>query len=106
MLKTLYRCSYDGIIFHYLSNLEAREVLKEAHNGICGASKLKDQFHQLGYYWPIMIVDAVEYTRRCKACQIYADFIYQTSELLHPTVASWPFEAWEIDVAGPTILRQ
>jgi len=35
-----------------------------------------------------MIVDAVEYTRRCKACQIHADFIHQLPELLHPTVAS------------------
>ena len=48
-----------------------------------------------------MIADAIQYARRYKACQIYADFIHQPSELLHPTVASWPFEAWEIDVVRP-----
>ena len=48
-----------------------------------------------------MIADAIQYARRCKACQVHADFIHQPSELLHPTVASWPFEAWGIDVVGP-----
>jgi len=48
-----------------------------------------------------MIVDAIKYEQRCKACQIYADFIHQPPELLHPTVASWPFEAWGIDIVGP-----
>jgi len=46
IVKTLYRRSYDGILLHCLSNYEAQEVLKEAHNGICGAHqsglKLKD----------------------------------------------------------------
>ena len=48
-----------------------------------------------------MIADTVEYARRWKACQIHADFIHQPPKLLHPTVPSWPFEAWEIDVVGP-----
>ena len=41
VVKTLYRRSYDGIFLRCLSNLEAREVLKEVHDGICRA-------HQLG----------------------------------------------------------
>jgi len=77
-------------------------VLKEAHDGICGSHqpglKLKDRLHRLGYYWPTIIADAIKYAQRCKACQIHADFIHQPPELLHPTVASWPFEAWGIDV--------
>ena len=47
MIKTLYRSSYDGILLRYLSNSEAQEVLKEAHDGVCGAyqpsPKLKDR---------------------------------------------------------------
>jgi len=53
------------------------------------------------YYWQTMIADVVEYARRCKACQIHANFIHQPLELLHPIVASWPFEVWGIDVVGP-----
>ena len=64
-------------------------------------SELKDQLHRFGYYWPTMITDVIKYAQRCKACQIYADFIHQPPELLHPTVTSWSFEAWGIDVIGP-----
>jgi len=105
IVKTLYRRSYDGILLRCLSNSEAQEVLKEAHDDICRAHqpgpKLKDRLHRLGYYWTTMIADAIKYARRCKACKIYADFIHQSPELLHPTVASWPFEAWGIDVIEP-----
>jgi len=54
IVKILYRRSYDGILLHCLSNSEVQEVLKEAHDGICGAHqsglKLKDGLHRLGYY--------------------------------------------------------
>ena len=102
IVKALYRRSYDSILLRFLSNSEAQEVLKEAHNGICGAHqlgpKLKDRLHRLGYYWSTMITDAIKYAQRCKTCQIHADFIHQPPELLHSTVASWPFEAWGIDI--------
>ncbi|KAJ6853186.1 uncharacterized protein M6B38_251595 [Iris pallida] len=55
----------------------------------------------MGYYWPTMVADAIDYARKYKACQVHADFIHQPSEFLHPTVASWPFEAWGIDIIGP-----
>jgi len=58
----------------------------------------------LGYYWPTIIADAIKYAQRCKAYHIHADFIHQPPELLHPTVALWPFEAWGIDVIGPISL--
>jgi len=48
-----------------------------------------------------MIADAIKYAKKCKAYQINADFIHQPPELLHPTIASWPFEAWGIHVIGP-----
>jgi len=94
----------DDILLRSLSNSEEWEVLKEAYDKICGAhqsgSKLKFQLHRLDNYWLTMIADAVEYAKRCKVCQNHTDFIHKTPELLHPTVASWPFKAWRIDVLG------
>jgi len=82
----------------------AQEVLKEALDGIRSAHhpgpKLKDQLYKLGYYWPTMMANAIQYAKWCKACQIHANFIHQPLEMLHPTIASWPFEAWGIDVIG------
>ena len=48
-----------------------------------------------------MIADVIAYAKRCKACQIHADFIHQPPERLHPTTASWPFEAWRMYIVGP-----
>jgi len=70
IVKTLYRRSYDGILFHCLSNSEAREVLKEAHDGICRAHqsgpKLKNRLHRLSYYWPTMIAHVIKYAQGVK----------------------------------------
>ena len=87
VVKMLYHCSYDGIMLRCLSNSKAREALKEAHDGICSsyqpAPKLQDRLRWLSYYWPTMIADGVQYAS--KTCQIYADFIHQPPELIHPT---------------------
>ena len=37
IVKTLYCRSYEGILLRCLSNSKAQKVLKEAHDGICGA---------------------------------------------------------------------
>ncbi|XP_070029318.1 uncharacterized protein [Nicotiana sylvestris] len=48
-----------------------------------------------------MAEDCLDYARRCKACQFHVNFIHQPPEVLHPTVASWPFDAWGLDVVSP-----
>lgn len=55
----------------------------------------------MGYYWPTMVKDCLDYARRCQACQFHANFMHQPPDVLHPTVASWPFDAWGLDVVGP-----
>ncbi|XP_012853827.1 PREDICTED: uncharacterized protein LOC105973351 [Erythranthe guttata] len=48
-----------------------------------------------------MVKDSLDYERRCEACQLHANFIYKPPEPLHPTVASWPFDSWGLDIVGP-----
>lgn len=57
--------------------------------------KFPDRIWRLGYYWPSMIKDCIDY-----ALQFHGDYIHQAPEPLHPTVPSWSFEAWEMDVIG------
>ncbi|CAM8984212.1 unnamed protein product [Rhodiola kirilowii] len=102
---TLYRRSFLGQWLRCLSEEEAVEVMQEAHAGICGAHqsgpKLYDRIKRMGYYWPTVVQDCVDFAKKCNACQFNANFIHQPPEHLHPTVASWPFEAWGLDVVGP-----
>ena len=63
--------------------------------------KLYDLVKRIGYYWPTMVRDCIDFAKRCDACQLHANFIHQPPEPLHLTVASYPFEAWGLDVARP-----
>ena len=48
-----------------------------------------------------MVNDCMEHAKRCQACQFHSNCIHQPPEPLHLTVASWPFDAWRLDVVGP-----
>ncbi|CAM8989666.1 unnamed protein product [Rhodiola kirilowii] len=102
---TLYRRSFLGQWLRCLNEEEVVEVMQEAHAGICGAHqsgpKLYDRVKRMGYYWPTVVQDCVDFAKKCNACQFNANFIHHPPEHLHPTVASWPFEAWGLDVVGP-----
>ena len=58
----------------------------------------------MGYYWPTMAKDCLYYARKCDACQFHANFIHQPPKVLHPTISSWPFDAWGLDMVG-TLLK-
>ncbi|XP_020242861.1 uncharacterized protein LOC109821077 [Asparagus officinalis] len=52
--QTLYHKSHDGVLLQCLSQKEAKEALKEAHDGMCEAhqpeAKLGDHLRRIGYY--------------------------------------------------------
>ncbi|KAG9450554.1 hypothetical protein H6P81_010519 [Aristolochia fimbriata] len=101
----LYWRSYEGLLLRCLAKEEGLQVLKKIHGRIYGAHqagpKLLLQVKWLGYYWSSMLRDATEMARTCRPCQLHADYIHQPPEPLHPTVASWPLEAWGMDIIGP-----
>ncbi|KAG7556857.1 Integrase catalytic core [Arabidopsis suecica] len=56
---------------------------------------------RLGYFWPTMISDCIDYAKRCKKCQIHAPLIHQPSEFLSSISAPYPFMRWSMDIVGP-----
>jgi hypothetical protein len=44
------------------------------------------------------MVDCIKITKSCHNCQIHDNSKHLPPVLLHPTVSSWPFNAWGIDV--------
>ncbi|XP_062103524.1 uncharacterized protein LOC133814600 [Humulus lupulus] len=101
---TFYRRSFDGMLLRCLSK-EASHVLQETHVGTCGAHqadpKLSAQLKRLGYYWSTIVQEAINFAKCCKLCQLHGDFIHQPPQPLHPSILSWPFETWGMDVIGP-----
>ncbi|XP_062094067.1 uncharacterized protein LOC133800111 [Humulus lupulus] len=101
---TLYEHSFDGMLLRCLSKEEASHALQETHAGTCGAHqagpKLSAQLKRLGYYWPTMVQDVINFAKCCKLCQLHGDFIHQPPQPLHPSILSWPFETWGMDVIG------
>ncbi|KAL0375684.1 UNVERIFIED_CONTAM: hypothetical protein Scaly_0686000 [Sesamum calycinum] len=93
---TLYRRSFNGIFLRCLSHDEKLQATEEAYSGVCGAHqsgpKLYFRINRLGY---LLVID---YARRYQACQFHANLIHQPHEPLYPTIASWPFDAWGLDV--------
>ena len=102
---TLFRRSFDGLFLLCLGEKEAKQALKKAHSGICGthqsSSKLHYRIKRMGYYWPTMVQDSMECAKKSEACQYHAYFIHQPPKPLHPTISSWPFDAWGLDAIGP-----
>ena len=48
-----------------------------------------------------MVKDCLYYARKCDACQFHENFIHHPPEVLHPTIASWPFNSWGLEILGP-----
>ena len=54
-----------------------------------------------GYYWANIMADCLRVAKTCYSCQINGNFEHQPPIALHPTVPSWPFDAWGIEVISP-----
>ena len=62
-----------GVLLKGLSADQARVVMDEVHEGICGthqsAQKIKWLLRRVGYFWPTMLEDCFGYYRGCQDCQ-------------------------------------
>ncbi|KAI0530852.1 hypothetical protein KFK09_000400 [Dendrobium nobile] len=101
----LYRRSFDHMWLRCLDQREALKILNEVHSGLCGAHqsgpKMKLKIKRLGYYWPTMIEDCMNTAKHCHQCQVHGVVLHQPPNVLHPTIASWPFKSWGTDIIGP-----
>ncbi|XP_020598499.1 uncharacterized protein LOC110038079 [Phalaenopsis equestris] len=102
---TLYRRSFEQMWLRCVGDDEAQKLMAEVHEGVCGSHqsgpKMKIKIKRLGYYWPMMTLDCIEHAKRCHQCQVFSPVLHQPPSILHPTVASWPFEASGTDIVGP-----
>ncbi|XP_074327814.1 uncharacterized protein LOC141665730 [Apium graveolens] len=91
----LFKKSSTWLLQRCLRRHEADLVLRDAHEGECGnhtnGRNLSLKILRLGYYWMTLRQDALDYAKKCDACQRLAPVIHQPSEQLHTSISSWPF---------------
>ena len=100
----LFKKSATGLLQRCLNSKEAALTLLDLHQGECGnhsgARSLSNKVLRMGYYWPTLKQDAMEFVQKCDACQRHAPTMHQPPEYLHATVPSWPFMKWGMDIFG------
>ncbi|XP_076910057.1 uncharacterized protein LOC143567548 [Bidens hawaiensis] len=101
----LYWRSYLGPSLKCIDYEEAKYIIREIHEGICGmhmgAKMLAARAMRARYYWPSMFLSALREIRKCDSCQIYAPMTRKPKLNLIPVSSSWPFRNWGIDIVGP-----
>lgn len=102
--EVLYKKSATGLLQRCLEKTEADMVMMDVHEGDCGnhtnGRNLSLKILRMGYYWPSLRQDALDYTRKCDAFQRHASVIHQPSEYLNTSIPSWPFTRLGMDIVG------
>ncbi|KAG7599567.1 Transposase MuDR plant [Arabidopsis suecica] len=66
---------------------EVEIVTSEVHEGLCGSHSLGRsmafKIKWLGYFWPTMISDCIDYAKRCKKCQMHDPLITSHLNFCH-----------------------
>jgi ribonuclease HI len=70
--NNLFYKSLDGVLLRCLGPEEAKKMMSEVHDGICGAHqsayRMKWVIRQAGCFWSTILEDCFEYYRGCQDC--------------------------------------
>ena len=87
-----------------LDKEEAKVVMCEVHDGICGTHqstyKMTWLLRRAGYFWPTMLGDCFEYYKGCQDCQKFDNVLRAPASAMNPIIKPWPFRGWGIDMIG------
>ena len=100
----LYYKTVDGVLLRCLNQEEAKVLMGEVHEGICGAHqsayKMKWIIRRTGYFWPTILEDCFEYYKRCQDCQCFGNVQRSPASAMNLIIKSWPFRGWGINLIG------
>ena len=65
----LYKKRLDGLLLRCLSFPDSMEVMKQVHEGVCGANQVRIKMRWLikrhGYFWLTILSDCINYSKGC-----------------------------------------
>jgi hypothetical protein len=100
----LYQRTIDGVLLKCLGEEQAKVVVREVHDGICGAHqsayKVKWLLQRAGFYWTTMMDDCVKYQKDCEVSQRFRNIQLAPTSVMNSIVKMWPFRGWGLDFIG------
>ena len=79
--------------------------MRELHEGMCSlhtrGCSLATKAVRAGYYWPTLKANTLDFTRRCRRCQEFADVPHTPPDNLHSLSSTLPFPRWGKNILGP-----
>ena len=100
----LYYKTVDGVLLKCLNQEEAKVLMGEVHEGICGAHqstyKIKWIIRRTRYFWPTILEDCFEYYKGCQDCQRFGNVQRSPALAMNPIIKPWPFRGWGIGLIG------
>ena len=101
----LYKRGFSMPYLKCVDKDEAKYILKEIHEGICGdhagPKSLVSKVIQTDFFWPTTQVDAVELVKKCDKCQRFRNVQRLPAKRLTTITYLWLFAQWGIDILGP-----
>ncbi|XP_073261648.1 uncharacterized protein [Populus alba] len=71
--EILYKRSFDGTLLRCLNETDAKNALREVHEGICSTHAnehmVARKIQRAGYFWMTLEKDCIDYVRKCHKCQ-------------------------------------
>jgi hypothetical protein len=108
--KLYRRGASSGVLMKCVPRKEGKGILEEIHKGVCGnhasSRTLVSKAFRRAFYWPTALGDAEELVRRCQGCQYFAKQQHVSAYKLVTRLPTWLFSCWELDMIGPSQLRQ
>ena len=102
--EELYYRTIDGVLLKCLGDDEARSLMGEIHEGVCGAHqsafKMKWTIRRNEYYWPTILEDCFRYFKGCQGCQRFGNIQRAPASAMYPIIKPWLFWGWAIDLIG------
>ncbi|XP_017216818.2 uncharacterized protein LOC108194379 [Daucus carota subsp. sativus] len=101
----LYRRALVEPLLKCIGQQEVQTAMQEIHSGICGnhisGRNMALKIMRHGVYWPTMKQDCEEYSKKCKACQLYGTVSHKPTATFSASQSPCPFAMWGIDLVGP-----
>lgn len=94
----LYRWGYTTPLFKCLDEEEAKYVMRELHEGICGrhtgGRALRARILRAGYFWTTLEKDCMTFTQKFLACQKHGNVFHAPAAELNHIMSPWSFAQW------------